>query len=174
MRARVRSTTLAIACAVASLALALEPARAQRGLVRVGRRAVASHGRFLRARNREVMNPNEPLKIVGMEQSANHIRAKAPALDNAVRPPAQVDEKVNYRRTIAMYDKGVRFYEPLPAAPTPGSVSQSLAATQAEDAEELDDPTGGDATAHVSSWFLGLGACAMLAFLIRKRLGLQF
>jgi hypothetical protein len=161
--------------------LALEPARAQDpvrtqdgGAPQHTGVAPGAYESTLRARNRELMNPNEPLKIVGMEQGSNHIRAKAPALDNAIRPPVQVDEKVNYRRTIAMYENGARFYEPLPEATQPGSVSATRAALQAEDNEELNDPTGGDATAHVTSWFLGLGACAALAFVIRKRLGLQF
>lgn len=173
----------ALAGALASLALALQPARAQQtqslqspSSVQLQRPdpAPAQFESTLRTRNRELMHPGDPLKIVGMEQGSNDLRAKTPALQNAVRPPIQVDEKVNYRRTVAMYENGVRFSEPLPEVAPPGSVSAIRAALQAEDNEELDDPIRSDATAHVSGWFLGLGACAMLAFLIRKRLGLQF
>jgi hypothetical protein len=170
-----RSNHIALVVAAACLVLALEPARAQdASAAQHNGLTPGAYESTLRARNRELMNPNEPLKIVGMEQGSNHIRAQTPALDNAIRPPVQVDEKVNYRRTIAMYENGARFSEPLPEVAPPGSVSASRAALQAEDNEALDDPVAGDATAHVTSWFLGLGACAMLAFVIRKRLGLQF
>lgn len=68
---------------------------------------------LLPGRNRARMHPGDPLVIVGIEQGDNDIRSRTPVLGQSDRAATFVNPDENYRRTLAMYDEGATFHEPL-------------------------------------------------------------
>jgi hypothetical protein len=68
---------------------------------------------LLPGRNRARMHPGNPLVIVGVEQGDNDIRSRTPVLAQSDRAATFVNPDENYRRTLAMYDQGASFHDPL-------------------------------------------------------------
>ncbi len=75
----------------------------------------ASQQGVLKERDRGLMHPGDPLKLIGIEQQGNDIRSRTPALARSDRFNASVDADENYRRTLAMYESGASFQTALGA-----------------------------------------------------------
>jgi hypothetical protein len=76
-------------------------------------RSIIKTQALLPSRNRATMHPGEPLKLIGVEQNENDIRSSTPALKQSDRAVTIVNADENYKRTLAMYDKGAKFGAPL-------------------------------------------------------------
>ncbi|MFT7670481.1 MAG: hypothetical protein ACI8X5_003190 [Planctomycetota bacterium] len=69
---------------------------------------------LLTKREREVLHPGTPLELVGIEEGSNEFRSKTPLLAGADKSSVQIDADENYKRRLAMYDRGETFDTPLP------------------------------------------------------------
>lgn len=65
-------------------------------------------------RDREMMHPEVPLELVGMEQDETSFRTRTPALERSDRTAALVDVDELRERKLSLYADGERFV----AAPT--------------------------------------------------------
>jgi hypothetical protein len=78
----------------------------------------------LREHYRPTLHPGDPLRIVGLEQDGNDLRAKTPVLARGEHEPRQVDGEASYRRALALY--GGTFYH-VPLAPASAAGPKSAA-----------------------------------------------
>jgi hypothetical protein len=57
----------------------------------------------LREHYRPALHPGDPLRIVGLEQDGNELRAKTPLLARGEHEPLRVDTEAGYQRALALY-----------------------------------------------------------------------
>jgi hypothetical protein len=69
----------------------------------------------LREHYRPALHPGDPLRIVGLEQDGNELRARTPVLARGEHEPLQVDGEASYRRALALYG-GTLYHVPLAPA----------------------------------------------------------
>jgi len=69
----------------------------------------------LREHYRPALHPGDPLRLVGLEQDGNELRAKTPLLARGELEPLQVDIEASYQRALGLYG-GTLYHVPLPAA----------------------------------------------------------
>ncbi len=67
----------------------------------------------LKSRNRTVIHPGEPLRVVGLEEGDNGFRDRTPLLENAEGMASAVDLKELRERRLAMYTTGANFHTPV-------------------------------------------------------------
>jgi hypothetical protein len=160
-----------LALILCSLALSLGlagSASAQRTGTKAGGATRDSSEDLLRERNRSAMHPGDPLKIVGLEQGGNDIRAGTPALANSDRAVALVRTDVNYQRTLAMYADGATFNQPLPLSSPPPTRMESTTANGSS-RSHASSSVPSDATASDWPWVIGLGLVALVMLWLQKR-----
>lgn len=146
--------------ALAALTLAM-PASAQRG----SGNTVDHTEALLHERNRSAMHPGDPLKIVGLEQGGNNIRASTPMLEQSDRVAAMVNPDENYRRTIAMYEDGATFQQPLAMlSPAPTTSDATPAIGHVRGGQVANDASSSD-----WPWVLVLALIAFLMYWMQRR-----
>jgi len=57
----------------------------------------------LREHYRPAQHPGDPLRIIGLEQDGNELRAKTPLLARGEHEPLRVDSEASYQRALALY-----------------------------------------------------------------------
>jgi len=140
---------------------------------------------FLPGRNRSRMHPGDPLVIVGIEQGDNDIRSRTPVLEQSDRAATFVNPDENYRRTLAMYDQGASFHEPLlgrtqtkayvPRHGAPGAAPapSSAAAELGEDSNKSRLWRTLDVISRGWPWLAGAIFSTVVGALFLKRFGLS-
>ncbi len=112
----------------------------------------------LGARNRARMHPGNPLEIVGVEQGANDIRSRTPALANSNRAVVVLNADELHDRTLAMYENGARFSQPAAALPTEKATPKRSLIRRVLGPEDAEGKSLGWAR-----WLVLLGLTTMLA-----------
>lgn len=122
----------------------------------------------LQDRDRELMHPGDPLRIVPPEATGHEFRAETPALTQTDRRVTTLDPEEMHRRAIALYERGKLLAEPTSGAPDP--VALDRAPTRSEGAGK---PEGGVAPAAEPQgprleWVLGGAALGLVLLRLRK------
>ena len=112
----------------------------------------------LGARNRSAMHPGNPLEIVGLEQGANEIRSRTPALQSSDHAVAILNSDEMHERALAMYTSGAQFSQPIKALPSEKAQSEpSLLRRVLKPVNVVEKPLG------YGRWLVLLGLLTMLA-----------
>ena len=148
-----------ILCAFACLSSLAGPAWAQRS---------ADGETLLHDRKRAAMHPGDPLTIVGLEQGGSDLRSRTPVLAQSNRSIALVNTDENYRRTLAMYEEGATFHQPLPLLhPQASAFSDSTTGNpSALSRAKLPVP---DSASSDWPWVLGLGLVGLLMVWFQRK-----
>jgi hypothetical protein len=139
----------------------------------------------LAGRNRSRMHPGDPLVIVGEEQGDNDLRSKTPVLAQSDRAVSYVNQDENRRRTLAMYESGATFHDPLlartvakPYVGHPMAAQFSSDAASLAEAEDVLSHAGapgassGDKPRNRWPWVFGVTCSVLVGIYLLRRSGL--
>lgn len=132
-----------------------------------GQHAPDRQGVPLQDRDRELLHPGDPLRIVAPGENGHDFRAETPALAQTQGRVAALDPEEMHRRAIALYERGTLLAEP--TAPSSNPVAFDRAPSGFEGAERL----GGAGTPRAGPKGSGLewvlGAIVVVWILVRSR-----
>jgi hypothetical protein len=153
--ARPLATLSAIAClCTAALAQEHEPG------------PTAQENSILRQRGRAIMHPSDPLKLSGLEQDDNAMRAGTTALQRGRTLTAGSDQDENYLRALAMVENRATYSTSPARAPLPGAeAGEDEADSPAQESSAR--PAGPVETdpSTKRAWEIGTGIAAALTIL---------
>jgi MYXO-CTERM domain-containing protein len=162
-----RARSIAAAGLACTLAVASAHAQVPENNVVENKRITREQEAVLRDSNREQIHPSgEPLKIRGLEQDGNDMRAMTSALSKSDTNVALVDMEEARQRRLALYDQGSKIQTPLSVIGTTQAREQRKFLTRRESSTDAQPE---QSSGSGSAWPWVVGAVAIGAFFAWRR-----